>query len=469
MSQPETAPGPAVAVPDAPAEALPAGFGLATATFVVVASMVGVGVLTTSGFTVQATGSNQLMVALWVVGGVVALCGALTQAELSASLPRAGGDYVFLYEAYGPAVAFLSGWVSFLIGFAAPIAVASLASASYLLAPLALEGEIERLARIGLASATILAFAAVHISGQSRTIAVQGWMTAIKLGLLILFAVAGLAAGAGNWDNLDDRPVVSGDLVVASLFSLVYIGYGYTGWNAASYLAGEVADPGRRLPRAILLGTAAVMALYIALNLVYALALPAAELKTIENVEPIAELAAARLFGPIGSRVVGFTTGILLWSTVSAYVLTGPRVIYAMARSGQFPAIAGRLSPRWQTPALATALQVGWALALLWTGTFRGVVVYASVGLSLFSMLAIAAVFVLRVRQPELARPFRVPGYPWVPLGYLLPTLALTLAAFYQEPYNSSYALATILAGLPVYHVWTRARRAWAGRRSRVA
>ena len=182
------------------------GFGLATATFVVVSSMIGTGVLTTSGFTVYFVGSNQLMLALWVIGGLVALCGALTVAELAASLPRSGGDYVYLYEAYGPLAAFLSGWVSFLIGFGGPIALSAFAAAKYLLVPLHLDESITPLAQKGVATLAILAFALVHSSGRTGTVRVQGGATLLKLGILGLLAVAGLAAGWGRWDHFADRP-----------------------------------------------------------------------------------------------------------------------------------------------------------------------------------------------------------------------------------------------------------------------
>src|SRR5262249_49233064 len=223
-------------------EAPPEGprFGLATATFVVVSSMIGTGVLTTSGFTVYFVGSNQLMLALWVVGGVLALCGALTLCELSAALPRSGGDYVFLAEAYGPLAAFLSGWVSFLIGFGGPIALSASAAAEYLLAPLRLSGVAASVAQPAVASVAIIVLAVVHCMGGGSTIRAQAGMTALKVGILVVIAVAGLAGGWGRWENLADRPPMTASLFVTMASSLVYISYAYTGWNAASYLAGEV-------------------------------------------------------------------------------------------------------------------------------------------------------------------------------------------------------------------------------------
>ena len=218
-------------------------FGLATATFVVVSSMIGTGVLTTSGFTVYFVGSNQLMLALWVVGGVLALCGALTLCELSAALPRSGGDYVFLSEAYGPLAAFLSGWVSFLIGFGGPIAASASAAAKYLLAPFRLDDASAAIAQPAVASAAVVALGVVHCLGRGSTIRAQAGMTAVKIAILAALAVAGLAAGWGRWENVADRPPLSAGLLVTMASSLVYISYAYTGWNAASYVAGEVDRP----------------------------------------------------------------------------------------------------------------------------------------------------------------------------------------------------------------------------------
>jgi APA family basic amino acid/polyamine antiporter len=457
---------------EAPIEAPRRGFGTATATFVVVASMVGTGVLTTSGFTVLSTESNALMLALWVVGGVVALCGALCVAELSAMLPRAGGDYVFLYEAYGPLVAFLTGWVSFLIGFGGPIAVSGFGAATYLLGPVAIEGAWHvggysvpymSLAQLLLASAAILVFALVHASGARRSAWAQGVTTVLKYGILTGLAVVGLAAGAGRWRNLADLPPVARWPWTGMLVSLVYISYAYTGWNAAGYMAGEVEEPQRRVPRAILLGTGLVLGLYLALNLFYALALPVSAVQATARENPnavarVAQLAASQLFGERASDVLSVAVGVTLLASLSAFVLTGPRVAFAMARAGQFPAFAGRLSPRTGAPAIATWVQVAWSLLLLWLwgGSFESILLYSSVGLAMFSMLTVASVYVLRWRRPDLPRPFRTPGYPVVPAVYLSITALLTGAAFTQRPLESALALGSILLGVPVYYVLPR-------------
>ncbi len=443
---------------------MPAEFGLAMAIFVVVASMVGTGILTTSGYTVATVGSNQWMLILWVVGGLTAVCGALTLAELSAALPRTGGDYVYLYESYGPLPAFLSGWVSFLIGFAAPGAASGFASAKYLLTPF--QGRVgmdiillERL----VATALILCFAAVHVMGRRQTSHVQGWITAVKVVLLAGFAVAGLSAGWPNRANLADlQPITSGKALGGLLISLVYIYYGYTGWNAASYMAGEIREPQRLLPRAILLGTGGVLLLYMAVNVVYAMALTPADIRAIikaeggrfDAVAPIAELAAGRLFGTGWARPLSVAFGLMLLSSLSAYLLIGPRVLYAMAQARQFPAMAARLTRKASTPGIATAFQLAATLVLLWIGSVESIILYAGVGLSIFSMLAMSSIFVLRRQRPDLPRPFRTPGYPVTPALYLILTGTMTVAAFSQRPTVSSYALLSILAGVPFYYVW---------------
>jgi APA family basic amino acid/polyamine antiporter len=444
-------------------EAMPAEFGLTMAVCVVVASMVGTGVLMTSGYTVASIGSNQCMLLLWVIGGVTAICGALTLAELSTAMPRTGGDYVFLHEAYGPLAAFLTGWASFLMGFSGPSAAAAFGSAKYVLAPLQMEGSQALLYQRLLASLAIVGFAALHVSGRRQTAHVQGWITGLKVAVLGLLIVGGLAVGWPNYANLQDPKPIDSGLATSMMFSLVYIYYAYTGWNGVSYMAGEVRDPQRTLPRAILIGTGLVTLIYLAINVVYGLALSAADVQAIvagtdgkpdfDRVAPIAEIATRRLFGTQWSNPLSVAIGLMMLSSLSVYMLLGPRVIYAMAKAGQFPAVAARLSSRAETPAIATLFQIAAALTLLWTGSFEWILVYASVGLSSFSILAMSSIFVLRIKRPDMPRPFRTPGYPVTPIIYLVLTLALLGAAFKSKPDVSTISLASMLAGIPVYYL----------------
>jgi basic amino acid/polyamine antiporter, APA family len=445
---------------------MPADFGLPTATFIVIAGMVGTGILTTSGFTVLDVGSNRWMLWLWVLGGITALSGALTLAELAAALPRTGGDYIYLYEAFGPLSAFLSGWVSFLIGFAVPSAASAFAFAKYTITPLKLSG-VERIyLEQALGTAALVVFAAVHVSSRVQTARVQAFITSFKICGLVAFACAGLTFGWRNTANLRDSAAVAIDASFATslMSSMVYIYYAYTGWNSAAYLAGEIRDAQRRLPWAILIGTASVTVLYLVLNVVYGLALSAADVRAIvddpsndigrEAVAPIAQLAAARLFGPEWSAALSVIFGTMLLSTLSAYVLIGPRVVYAMARAGQFPAIAARLSARAGTPVVATVLQTSVALLLLWTGSFENLIIYAGVGLSIFASLAVSSIYVLRSRQPALDRPFRTPGYPVTPAVFLVVTGLLTVATAREHPWVFFWVVVSILAGIPLYYLW---------------
>jgi basic amino acid/polyamine antiporter, APA family len=443
---------------------MPAGFGLPTATFIVIAGMVGTGILTTSGFAVLDVGSNQWMLLLWILGGLTAICGALSVAELSAALPKTGGDYVYIYEAYGPMPAFLSGWVSFLIGFAVPSAVSADAFAKYVIAPLELPGAKVVYFEQALATVAMLIFAAVHISGRTHTARVQGSITCLKICGLVAFVCAGLSVGWRNSANLTDFKPADAKLASSLMSSMVYIFYAYTGWNSAAYLAGEVRDAQRRLPLAILLGTTGVTVLYLALNVVYGLALSAADVRAIvddpsndvgrDAVAPIAQIAAARLFGQEWSTLFSIAFGTMLLSTLSAYVLIGPRVVYAMARAGHFPSIAARLSRGAGTPVVATVLQTGVALFLLWTGSFENLIIFAGVGLSIFSLLMVSSIYVLRWKRPGMDRPFRTPGYPATPAVFLVVTGVLTVATAREHPRVSLYAVLSIVAGVPFYYIW---------------
>jgi basic amino acid/polyamine antiporter, APA family len=448
----------------ATAKNLPRGFGFGPALAVVVSSMVGGGILVTSGLAAVQVRSHGAMLALWVVGGLVALCGALTLAELATALPRSGGEYVILSESLGPLAAFLGGWVSLLLGFAAPIA-ASAAAASRYFASGYFGGSSVTGERVA-ASLAIAAFALVQMRGHMLASRLQLVVTGAIVLALAAFVVVGLAVAKAPFSSLAHGAAPRAG---AWLFSLVYISYAYTGWNGAAYIAGEVRDP-RKLPLTFVVGAGLVMLLYVGVNLVYALAVPIEDLialakgdKGLDAVEPIAELAAARLFGIEWARRSSAFFALLLLGSASALLLTGSRVAFAMARAGQFPRIAGELAPKTQTPVFATTLIAGASIALLWSGRFEQIIVYTGVGLALFSLLTIGSIFILRVKRPELHRPFRVPFYPFVPAVYLAATAVLSVAAFVERPVESCLALSSILLGVPVYLVFQRTRPEAAG------
>lgn len=437
-------------------------FGIATPTYAVIASMVGVGILTTSGYILKDTGSGLVLLSLWLAGGLVAMCGAMVVTELATAMPHAGGEYVFIREAYGRRWAFLYGWISLVIGFAAPTAIIAYGAGRYLVEPwFAADDPVKALAARVLAVLFVLAFTAVHLRGRSVSSRVQSVSTLFKIVVLVVLVVAGFASLRGDYARLvpavPDEPLSWSGLAM----SLVYVLYSYTGWNAATYLAGEVREPSRSLPRATLYGSAAVVGLYLLLNAVYVYALPAGEFRDMsdDQVEPIAALAAQRLFGQSIAGPLSMAIGVGLLASVSAYVLTGPRVYYAMARDGLFPSAAGRLNQA-GVPVIATVAQSGLTIVLLLSGRFKDILTYAGVGLSISGFFVILAVFVLRSRRPDLPRPFRTPGYPLTPLVFLACTAWMVVFAFREQPFWSAVSVLVIVAGIPAYHIWNALRRA---------
>ncbi len=442
---------------DSPDNELRRGFGLSTTTYVVIASMVGTGILTTSGYILKDTGSPTLMLGLWLLGGGLALCGALTVAELAGAMPEAGGEYVYIREAYGHLPAFLYGWVTFVIGFSAPTALTAHAAGRYLIEvyPPADPAAAELVIR-GLAVVMIVGFTIVHLRGQSISARVQSATTLIKLVVLFALIVGAFVVGRGSALRFQpDLPTEAWPWGTLGT-SLVYVMFSYTGWNAATYLAGEVRDPNRLLPWSLVLGCCGVIVLYLLLNLVYIYALPADEIRQMpyDRVEAIAALAAQRLFGPWVARPLSVAIGVGLLATVSAFVLTGPRVYYAMARDGLFFAAVGRLHPRTGTPNAAIIAQAVCTLVLLVSGSFKNILTFAGVGLSISSFFVILSVYVLRWRKPDLPRPFRTPGYPIVPLVFLVCTGWMIIFAFLNDPRWPSVSLGVILLGIPLYYVW---------------
>ncbi len=441
-------------------------FGLSTATYVVIASMVGTGILVSPGFMMVSLQNYPLIFGLWIVGGLLALCGALCVAELAAALPEAGGEYVYLREAYGPMPAFLSGWTSFFLGFAAPLAVTSFLAAEYLLTPFDLTGgyRIQMLAALIVVAITLPNLSGHRLSGWT-----QDLTTVVKLALFVGLVVLAAVFRGGDIAHIGaGQPIGQVEPGVAAS-QLFYVMFAYSGWNAASYLAGEVRNPGRTLPRSLLLGAGSVVLLYLAVNFVFAYAVPLdavgfGEGQTFPTQVP--QLAVQNLFGGRAANVFSVLLGLTFLANVSAFVITGPRVYYAMARNGLFPAIAAKLSRKGQVPVYAMALQSLLAIVILFAMDFQSLYKYAAVGLSLFAMLFIGAVYVLRWRRPDLERPFRVPGYPVVPAIFLVITLFMAVFAFREWTEESLYAIGSILAGIPVYYVWTflfRRRRPAAG------
>ncbi len=452
---------------------LPRRFGFWTGTLVTVASMVGVGILTTSGFTLRDTESPAVLLAIWTIGGVLALAGALTFAELATLRPQAGGEYLFVRDAFGHGVGFVYGWATLIFGFAGPTALIAYAMIEYGLLPLRQywsggSAAAHPWVTPTLASLAILTLAAIHCRGQRHSAWLQNASTLFKLTVLVTFIGCGLTFGHGNWAHFGQgRGFAAQELGVLAT-SLLYVSYGYSGWNASVYLAGELREPQRLLPRCLVTGTLVVMALYLAMNIVYVYGIAPTSLGEADfsQVQAIAETAARRLWGPAASGLLSALIGVSILSSVSAYLLTGPRICYAMARDALFPAYAGVIHPRWQTPVRAILTQGLIAVLLLWGSqllaghakAFEELLNYTTVGLVCLMALAVSSIFVLRRRD---GRPpaFRVPLYPFTPLLFVGVTGGLIALRIWQSPRESLWALASLFSGWPIYQIVRRTRR----------
>jgi APA family basic amino acid/polyamine antiporter len=304
----------------------------------------------------------------------------------------------------------------------------------------------------------IAAITLPNLFGQRQSAAMQNLTTIFKLTLFAALVVAGFLSGKGQLVRLTEGQPVSEIGLGTAATQLFYVMFAYSGWNAASYLAGEVKDPGRVLPRALLLGSGLVIILYLALSLVFAYAVPLADVG-LENAEQIPQRAVANLFPAGITGAFSIAVGLTFLATANALVVTGPRVYYAMARDGLFPPIAGHLSRKGRVPVHGTLAQSVCAILLLFAANLQNLLQYSAVGLSLFALMFVGAVYVLRRRQPQLPRPFRVPGYPFVPAAFMAVTVFMAVFAFREWRTPSLLSLGSILLGIPAYYAWKAVRR----------
>lgn len=430
--------------------------GCGSATAVVVASMVGTGVFTTTGVLLAALGSAPAVLAAWAVGGVLACAGAVSYAELTAALPRNGGEYQLLGRIYHPAVGFTAGIISVVVGFAAPVAAAALAFGRYLAA--ALPGAPP----VAAAAAVIVLFAGAHAFDVSWGSRAQAALTAAQVVLIACASAAGLALGdPGRLVAAAGRPVPAALLSPEFAIALVLVSFAYCGWNAATYVAGEVRAPSRTLPLALLLGTAAVTVLYLGLNLAFLSAAPASELA---GVVEVGHVAAERLAGRVAGRVLSGLVALTLASSVAAMLMAGPRVWEAMGRDHPSLGWLARRTSR-GAPAVAVAVQAALALAMVATSSFGALLGFIGFTLSLCAGLTVLGVVVLRFREPQLARPYRAWGYPVTPMLFVALSAWMIGHALAERPASSTAGLATIVAGLALYAAVSRSR----GERGRAA
>lgn len=432
----------------APASTAPRSVGLAACAALVVANMVGTGIFTSLGFQVGEIPSRPAIMALWTLGGILALCGALCYAELSAATTRSGGEYHFLGQIYHPSLGFMAGVVSLVVGFAAPVALSAMAFGSYL------HGVFPGVSPIAASMAVVIIVTLFHLRDLRLSSIFQILFTVLKIGLVLsliaaLFAAPGTASAAAEpWSSY----LLTAPFAISLMFTL----YAYSGWNAATYILGEVRTPARIIPAALTAGTLLVMALYLGLNAAFLHVAPTALLAGQLNV---AQVAAESVFGANGGRLVAAVIALGLISAISAMIWAGPRV--AMVIGEDYPRTFGWLQVRTASgiPAAAVLAQSALTLVLLLTSTFEQVLVYTQFALLACSFLAVLGVIVYRVKHPEIPRPFRVPLYPLTPLLFLAISAFAMIYTATVKPIEALCGALTLVAGLGIYRLVAPAQK----------
>lgn len=427
----------------------PGRIGLLTCTAIVVANMVGTGVFTSLGFQVGPLPSGFVILSLWVLGAVFALCGALCYAELAGALPRSGGEYNFLSRIYGRPVGFMAGALSATVGFAAPIALAAMAFGKYL------QALLPNVSPTATSTAIVLFVTVAHLGSIRSSMVFQNAFTTLKLSLILLLISAGFLIGPDEPVAFAPRPGDS-ELIFSAPFAvaLMFVLYSYSGWNASTYIIGEVRHPARDVPWSLITGTAFVGALYVALNAVFLKTVP---MDRLEGQIDVGNLAAAAIFGPQGGKIMsGFICAGLV-SSLSAMTWTGPRVAQTIGEDLPALSIFSRTTSG-GIPAMAVIAQLAIVLGLLWSATFESVLIYTQFALVVCSLLTVVGLVVLRIREPDLPRPFRCWGYPVTPALFAATAIFSLAYTAIHKPEESFYGIGTLLAAIALYFVAQSAR-----------
>lgn len=415
----------------------PRTLGTLPAMAIVAGSMLGIGIFIAPPVVAAHVDHPGTFLLLWVAGGLSAMFGALSVAELGAMMPRAGGDYTYLRGAYGPGLAYAAGWLLIFAIFPGSLAAMAVGTATYQF-PIILGHAYGLPLALGLApetfwaTAIVLGLTVLNVRGVVISGRAQVLMTVIPIALLLVgSAMVLLTRGVseGAWSGAAPTPVretTAQGLAIA--FLPVY--FAYSGWNAAAYVGGEIHAPDRNLPRALVGGTIAITILYLLLCIGF---LAVFSMASLANTGEVGTAAARELFGPAGELVITMMIGLSMLGSINGSVLTGSRITFAMAREQHFPAFAGRLHPRFSTPSAALWLQSGWTLVLVWTQGFEQLVNYASAAMLITGTLTVMAVVVLRRKHPEHARPYRTWGYPLPPLLYAASSLTVLALLAWQS------------------------------------
>ncbi len=440
-------------------EKLKRTLGFFPATNIVIANMIGAGIFTTSGLLIAGLNDPVLMLVLWGVGGVIAICGALSYGELGAAMPGAGGEYLFLSKLYHPLMGFLSGWVSFMVGFSAPIAASALGFSEYFTR--AVPGFPAFLNNSGIsyvvtgkmiAVSIILIFTFIHYRGLKYGARIQNILTLLKVALIVILLVAGFSSGNGDISHFSEGSKLPSGLAgwKTIALSLMWIMFAYSGWNASTYLGSEIKNPSKNLPRSLLYGTGIVIILYFGINMLYVYGINPEAMKGVISV---GGLAMGNLFGRSADVLFSLLIAFALFSSLSAFIIIGPRVYYSMAKDGLFFKSAARIHKKFKVPSNSILFQCLIAVILVLSGTFEQVLTYMGFALGIFPVLTVFGVVKLRKENPKA---LKMPGYPATQFLYILIGLLILGLSYLERPMESSIAVITVLAGIPAYYVFRR-------------
>ena len=442
---------------------------------IIVSNVIGGTILFAPPFMAGLVPNPWLYLGLWIAGGALAFAGAMAYAELATVRPRAGGEYVYLGAAYGRVAAFLTGWTSFVAGFAGAIAANAFFVPIYLARFVPCVDNDTPFFVIPLpyvpltfsthtlvAVAAVWLLAAIHIRGIGPGRVVGNILAALKVTAFLLFVLIGLAFGTGSLANV----TASGGEVSASgwLFAFIPVMLAYSGWNASSYVAEEIRDPATNLPRSLAIGTLAVIAVYVGVNVLYLYVFSVTELAALKG--SVLDVVAERLLGGGAGNVMGLVSIVSLMASISAMTLAGPRVYFAMARDDVFFGAAARVHPTYRTPAFSIVTQTVWASLLILTGSGNALITYTGFSITLFLGIAVFALFVLRQREPNAERPFKALGYPLAPAVFTLACFVILANALYTDLVKpitagteigpSAAGILVIALGLPLYFWFSR-------------
>ena len=448
--------------------------GLFDSTMMMVGIVIGSGIFLITGIMANSLPSSGWILLAWVVGGLLTLAGALTYAELGAAMPQAGGQYVYLREAYGKLAGFLFGWVLYLVAMGGAIAAAAVGFATYLgyffptfstsniLFFATLPGGIDYTLSAGqiVAALTIIGLSIINLVGVGLGKAVQNLFAVVKIGTIIAFIFFGLVLSGGgglelSFETTMPPSATSGSLIVGFGLALVAVSWTFDGWHNVSYVAGEIRNPKRNLPLTLVMGTFLITALYFLMNVVYLIALPVDEMRGVSR---IAEQAAGSLFGATSAGLISSAVLIATFGSLNGAIFVGARVYYAMAKDGVFFKRAANVHPRFKTPAFAISIQAVWCVLLALSGSYEQLFTYVTFISLIFWISGTASVFVLRYKRPDLPRPYKTWGYPVVPLLFLLALFGILINTLINRPVESLLGLGFALVGLPVYFYWTRSK-----------